>query len=492
MLPPSFFLVLNPQFSSIINPQSSILNHRSSIINPQSSSRSIRELQDDLFGSHKTSADSQADEPLAARMRPRTFDEFVGQSHLVGSDAALRKAVENGRFGSLIFWGPPGVGKTTLAEIIASTSDAHFSRVSAVSAGVADLRKIIEEARARQKLGKRTILFIDEIHRFNKAQQDAILPVVENGTVALIGATTENPSFEVNSALISRSRVYVLNALEDEEIRLVLRRALAVPERGLGGSGISIDPEAEDAMVNLANGDARSVLNMLELCAEALAPGESAISLDLLQSAVQRRSIMFDKGGEMHYDLISALHKTVRGSDVDASLYWLARMLEGGEDPLYLARRLVRMASEDIGLADPAALPLAIAAQQAVHFLGMPEGALALAEITAYLAAAPKSNALYTAFKGAQNDVLETRNDPVPLHLRNSPTELMKKLGYGKGYKYAHDFEGAFVYQQNLPSALEDKTYYSPTTRGEEAKIAERLARWRELAEIERKKNGPE
>ena len=442
----------------------------------------------DLFSSPEPAAPAE-DAPLAARMRPRTFDEFVGQPHLVGPEAALRRAVENGKFGSIIFWGPPGVGKTTLAELIASISHAHFSRVSAVSAGVADLRKIIEEARARRKLGSRTILFIDEIHRFNKAQQDAILPVVEDGTVTLIGATTENPSFEVNSALLSRSRVYVLNALEDEEIRHVIERALADPERGLGNSNVTVEPDALEAMVNLANGDARSALNMLEMSVESIPPDQpKIITIELLRSVVQRRSVMFDKSGEMHYDLISALHKTVRGSDVDASLYWLARMLEGGEDPLYLARRLVRMASEDIGLADPYALPLAMAAQQAVHFLGMPEGALALAEITAYLAAAPKSNALYKAYGAARADVQETRNDPVPLHLRNAPTGLMKGLGYGKGYKYAHNYEGGFVYQQNLPEALEGKVYYEPTDRGEEQRIAERLEEWRRLAAEERTK----
>ena len=444
-------------------------------------------MQQDLFGGGEGPGKEDTSPPLAARMRPRTFDEFVGQPHLIGPDAALRRAVENGRFGSIILWGPPGVGKTTLAELIAGVSHSQFARVSAVSAGVADLRKIIEEARARRKLGQRTILFIDEIHRFNKSQQDAILPVVEDGTVTLIGATTENPSFEVNSALLSRSRVYVLNSLSDEEVKLVIDRALAEPERGFGGE-VELDEDAAAAMVNLANGDARSALNMLELCVLSLAPDEpKRVTVEILKSAVQRRSVMFDKSGDMHYDTISALHKTVRGSDVDASLYWLARMLEGGEDPLYLARRLIRMATEDIGLADPQALVLAIAAQQAVHFMGMPEGALALAEITAYLAAAPKSNAVYAAFSRAKADVEQTRNDPVPEHLRNAPTGLMKDLGYGAGYKYAHDYEGGFVYQQNLPEALEGKVYYEPTNRGEELKIAERLAERREIAKKARR-----
>jgi putative ATPase len=355
---------------------------------------------------------------------------------------------------------------------------------------VADLRKVVEEARQRRKATggrQRTILFIDEIHRFNKAQQDAILPMVENGTVSLLGATTENPSFEVNAALLSRSRVFVMRALSDEEIRLVIRRALADPLRGLGREAIELQPAAEEALVNLANGDARSALNILELTvttaptpAEAAAP--AIIDVEAIENAVQRRSLLYDKGGEMHYDIISALHKSIRGSDPDATLYWVARMLESGEDPLYVARRLVRMAVEDIGLADPQALPLAMAAQQAVHFLGLPEGALALAECAVYLATAPKSNRLYTGYAQAQADVLQTRNDPVPLHLRNAPTQLMKNLGYGKDYKYAHDYEGGFVYQQNLPESLEDRRYYEPTGRGYEAELTKRLAGWRSQA----------
>lgn len=423
-------------------------------------------------------------------MRPQSFEEFFGQGHLVGPNAAFRRAVEADRLGSVIFWGPPGVGKTTLAEIVAHTTSAAFERVSAVSAGVADLRRIVDEARRRRAKPtgppslfddpsgrpKRTILFIDEIHRFNKAQQDAVLPYVEDGTISLIGATTENPSFEVNSALLSRSRVYVLNALEDDEIREVLRRALHDP-RGLADQ-VTLSEEAENALVGLANGDARSSLNMLELCAGvSLTPH---IELETVKSAIQQRTMLYDKGGEQHFDLISALHKTVRGSDVDASLYWLARMLEGGEDPMYVARRIVRMAVEDIGLADPRALPLAMAAQQAMHLQGMPEGALALAEAVAYLAAAPKSNALYRAYGAALADVKESRNDPVPLHLRNAPTGLMKQLGYGAGYRYAHDFEDGIVAQQNLPESLGARTYYEPTGRGFELKIAERLSMVRE------------
>ncbi len=429
--------------------------------------------------------------PLASRMRPLTFADFAGQPHLVAPDAAFRKAVEADRLGSVILWGPPGVGKTTLAEIVAQTTSKHFERVSAVSAGVADLRRIVEEAKFRARPGNQsglfsdadakaplgTVLFIDEIHRFNKSQQDAILPHVEDGTVTLIGATTENPSFEVNAALLSRSRTYVLQALEDEDIRGVVRRALADP-RGLAGE-VEINPDAEDALVNLANGDARSSLNMLELCAGLGSP----ITLETVKSAIQQRNVLYDKDGEQHFDLISALHKCVRGSDPDSALYWLARMLEGGEDPMYLARRIVRMASEDIGLAEPRALQLAMSAQQAVHFVGMPEGALALAQVVVYLSLCPKSNALYLGYKAAVDDVQATRNDPVPTHLRNAPTRLMKELGYGEGYKYAHDFEEGVVAQVNRPDSVADHAYYQPTPRGAEAKLQERMAEIRRIYE---------
>lgn len=430
-----------------------------------------------------------ADAPLAARMRPLSFDEYVGQEHLTAPNAALRRAVESDRLSSLILWGPPGVGKTTLAELIARLTKAYFVRLSATSAGVADLRKVVEEARQRRKASggkQRTIVFIDEIHRFNKAQQDAVLPVVENGTITLIGATTENPSFEVNAALLSRSRLYTMRALADEEISLILDRALSDPERGLGRQDINVSAEAREMLANLANGDARAALNMLEV-AVATAPAPAAgqpitIDRETVENAVQRRAMLYDKNGEYHYDLISALHKSVRGSDPDAALYWLARMLEGGEDPLYLARRLVRMAVEDVGLGDPQALTLAMAAQQAVHFMGMPEGALALAECAVYMATAPKSNRIYNAYNQAQADVLKTRNDPVPLHLRNAPTNLMKNLGYGKEYRYAHDYEGGYVYQQNLPEALEGTQYYHPTNRGYEKEVSDRLNHWRNLA----------
>jgi len=406
-------------------------------------------------------------------MRPRSFADFVGQPHLVGENAAFRKAAEADRLGSAILWGPPGVGKTTLASIVAGVTSADFRAVSAVNAGVADLRKVVELARQARRMGRRTILFIDEIHRFNKSQQDAILPVVEDGTVTLIGATTENPSFEVNSALLSRSRVYVMKSLEDEEVEALLMRAFTDSERGLGRSAEDIEPDALAAIADLANGDARSALNLLELVA-TIQPDR--IGMADLEAAAQRRHLAYDKDGEQHFDLISALHKSIRGSDVDASLYWLARMLEGGEEPLYIARRLVRAASEDIGLADPHAITLAISVQQTVHFLGMPECAVALAQLTAFLAAAPKSNAVYKAYNRAVRDVEETRNDPVPMHLRNAPTKLMKELEYGKGYKYAHDFDGGVVFQQNLPDRLAGRVYYEPTDRGQERKIAERMA----------------
>ena len=419
--------------------------------------------------------------PLATRMRPRTLDELVGQEQVVGPGTLLRRAVEADKLSSLILWGPPGSGKTTLARIVANTTKAHFASVSAVSSGVADLRAAIKEASERLGMhGQRTVLFIDEIHRFNKAQQDAILPYVEDGTVILIGATTENPSFEVNSPLLSRSRVVVLRALADDDIATIVRRALADPDRGLGKLDLPIADDALDLLVNLANGDARFALNTLEFAATGTGYGDHPeITAELVQEAAQRRAATYDKGGEDHFDAISALHKTLRGSDPDAALYWLARMLERGDDPLYVARRLVRFATEDVGLADPQALPLAIAAQQAVHFLGLPEGALALAELAVYLALAPKSNAVYRGYGAAQRDVADTRNDPVPLHLRNAPTALMKAQGYGKGYRYAHDYEEGIVAQQNLPENLAGRRYYEPTDRGFEEQLSKRLDRIR-------------
>jgi len=420
--------------------------------------------------------------PLAARMRPQTFAEFVGQEHLVAEGRVFRKCIEADQLPSMIFWGPPGSGKTTLAHIIANITRSQFSPLSAVSAGVADLRRVIGEAENRLKLsGQRTILFIDEIHRFNKAQQDAILPFVENGTMTFIGATTENPSFEVIAPLLSRCRVFRLNLLSDEEVRLIVERAIKDEERGLGKSQISISAEAKGHVVTVSNGDARVALNALEMAAFATLPdgdGRRSIDLSAIEEALQHRALLYDKSGDQHYDLISALHKSLRGSDPDAALYWLGRMLEAGEDPLYIARRLVRFASEDVGVADPQALVIAVAAQQAVHFVGLPEGSLALAEAVVYLAAAPKSNSLYRAYSRVQQDIKHGRNEPVPLHLRNPVTGLMRQTGYGKGYKYAHDYPDHFVKQQNLPSSLQGKRYYIPGDQGYEKEIAAKLKRW--------------
>ncbi len=400
--------------------------------------------------------------PLAARMRPATLAEFVGQQHIVGEGRALRAAIERDDVPSLILWGPPGTGKTTLAQIVAATTGAYFAQMSAVSAGVADLRKVVAAAQTRRRMGQRTVLFIDEIHRFNKAQQDAVLPYVENGTVTLIGATTENPSFEVISALLSRSRVFVLQPLTDEEVGGIVDRALSDATRGLGDRRLMLEPDARETLVSLANGDARTALNTLEFAANA-APLDGSggrISRELILDAMQRRAATYDKGGDAHYDTISAFIKSVRASDADASIYWLARMLDAGEDPLFVARRLVILASEDVGLADSRGLQVAMAAQQAVHFVGMPEGFFPLAHATLYLARAPKSNSVGRAYGAALADVQETRNDPVPLHLRNAPTGLMRHLGYGKDYHYAHDDYS--IKQQNLPGNLKDRRYYEP------------------------------
>jgi len=419
--------------------------------------------------------------PLAAKMRPRNFAEFVGQEHLVAENRVLRRCIESDQLPSMLLWGPAGSGKTSLAYIIASVTSSHFSPLSAVSAGVADLRRVIDEAKKRLRLsGQRTILFIDEIHRFNKAQQDSVLPFVENGTITLIGATTENPSFEVISPLLSRCRTFRLNLLSDEEIKLVVERAIKDEERGLGELKISISEEALQHLVTISNGDARVALNALEMVTFATSPdseGQRLINLPAIEEALQHRALLYDKSGDQHYDLISALHKSLRGSDPDAALYWLGRMLEAGEDPLYIARRLVRFASEDVGMADPQALMIAVAAQQAVHFVGLPEGNLALAEAVVYLAAAPKSNSLYQAYSKVQEDIQQGRNEPVPLHLRNPVTGLMRQMGYGKGYKYDHDYPGHFVKQQNLPPSLQGKRYYIPSDQGYEKEIADRLKR---------------
>jgi putative ATPase len=420
--------------------------------------------------------------PLAARMRPRTFAEFVGQEHLVGEGKVFRTFIEADRLPSLMLWGPPGSGKTTLATIIANVTKSHFAPLSAVNAGLADLRKIIEEARQRLKLtGQHTILFIDEIHRFNKAQQDAILPYAENGVVTVIGATTENPSFEVISPLLSRSRVFTLNALSNDDIRVIVERALKDEERGLGSYKVKMDEDAMEYLVVISNGDARAAMNTLEIAVQATPPeadGSRKLHLAMIEDVLQRRALLYDKGGEQHYDIISALHKSMRGSDPDAALYWLGRMIEAGEDPLYIVRRLIRFASEDVGMADPQALVVAVAAQQAVHFIGMPEGNLALAEVVVYLATAPKSNSLYTAYSRVKKDVDQGRNDPVPLHLRNAPTGLMKDLGYGKGYKYAHDYPEHFVHQTYLPDKLKGARYYYPGEYGYEKEIRARMKAW--------------
>jgi putative ATPase len=406
--------------------------------------------------------------PLAARMRPRTLDEFVGQEHLVGPGRVLRRAIEADTLPSMVLWGPPGSGKTTLAEVLANATNCRFVALSAVTAGVADLRREVEEARKALADGRRTVLIIDEIHRFNKAQQDAILPHVERGTIVLIGATTENPSFEVISALLSRTRVYTLRALTDAELELIVRRALSDDERGLGAWLVELGDEGLAWLVTQANGDARVALNTLELAAAATKPdstGRRRIDLPTLHDAMQRRSLQYDKGGDLHYDVISAFIKSIRGSDPDAALYWLARMLDAGEDVMFIARRLVILASEDVGLADPRALPLAVAAQQAAHFVGLPEALYPLAEATIYLASAPKSNTVKTSYFAALQDVEQTRADPVPLHLRNAVTPLMRSLGYGKGYKYAHNYEGGVVEQQHLPDNLSGRRYFQPTER---------------------------
>ena len=420
--------------------------------------------------------------PLAARMRPRSFDEFVGQEHIVGPDTVLRRAIEAGRIPSFVLWGPPGTGKTTLALLVASLTDSHFEPISAVASGVADLRRIVKEAGDRLGMhGRRTVLFIDEIHRFNKSQQDAILPYVEDGTVILIGATTENPSFEVVSPLLSRTRVFALRSLEPEQMERIIRAAAEDRERGLGQASPRLDEDAMASLVTLSDGDGRSALNALELATAAAKPDDSGvlrIAKTVVEDAMQQRALHYDKAGDQHYDTISAFIKCVRGSDPDASVYWLARMIEAGEDPMFIARRLVILASEDVGMADPQALSVAMAAQQAVHFVGMPEGRIPLAEATVYLASAPKSNSAYKAIDAALDDVKKTRNEPVPLHLRNAVTGLMRGMGYGEGYQYAHDHDEHFAPMQNMPESLKGRRYYTPSDEGYEKEAAERLRRW--------------
>ena len=414
--------------------------------------------------------------PLAERMRPRTIAEFAGQQHLLGPGKPLRLAIDNDDASSMIFWGPPGVGKTTLAKIIAQRTEASFIEFSAVLSGIKEIKQVMVEAEKAAGFGSRTILFVDEIHRFNKAQQDAFLPYVERGTIRLIGATTENPSFEINAALLSRCRVYTLVGLGEDEVIALLTRALHDTERGLGASGITVDEEALGTIAAYASGDARTALNALEVSARlAEGRGETLITKAVASEAMQRRMLLYDKKGEQHYDVVSALHKSVRNSDPDAALYWLGRMLEAGEDPMYCARRVVRMAVEDIGLAAPEALNLCLSARDAMHFLGRPEGDLALAQAVVYLALAPKSNAVYTAYGEVKADIQRTVAEPVPLHLRNAPTRLMKSLDYGKEYQYAHDVEGRVADMECLPASLAGRRYYQPTGEGREKQLAARM-----------------
>jgi putative ATPase len=431
--------------------------------------------------------------PLADRMRPKRLEDFVGQSKLLGKGSLLRRAIEEDRLFSVILWGPPGCGKTTLARVVAAETRSHFETFSAVLSGVKEIRAVVEEAKAQRRYHqKKTVLFVDEIHRFNKAQQDAFLPHVESGLLTLIGATTENPSFEVISPLLSRTRVMVLEPFSEDDLSIILMRAIHDKENGLGSLSLTIDPDALEHIVWSANGDARTALNNLEAAASLIQEKEvtgQKITRAIVASALERKPLLYDKDGEEHYNLISAFHKSLRGSDPDAALYWLGRMLEAGEDPLYVARRMVRFASEDVGNADPTALSVAVSAMQAFQFVGLPEGDLALAQAAVYLATAPKSNALYAGYGQVKKTIAETGTLPVPLHIRNAPTRLMKELGYGKDYKYAHDAPNAYVPQEYLPDELRNRVYYRPTDRGYEKLIKERLTKWRKLKASLRRKN---
>ena len=433
----------------------------------------------DLF-EHYPKEQTNKKVPLADRMRPRCLDGFVGQRHILGKECFLRKSIESGEVCSLIFWGPPGSGKTTLAHIIAQSTNYHFVSFSAVTSGIKEIKKVIQESHHHGK----TLLFVDEIHRFNKAQQDAFLPHIEKGAITFLGATTENPSFEVVSPLLSRSKVLVLEALSEDDLLTILHRALADEEWGLGNYTAEIDPQALKHLARHSHGDARVALNSLEILVQTTAPnaqGVRVVPLSLAEGAMQKKSLLYDKNGEEHYNLISALHKSMRGGNPDAALYWLVRMLEAGEDPLYLARRMVRFASEDIGNADPQALQVAISAKEAFHFIGLPEGKLALAQAAVYLSTAPKSNAICSAYASAEADVRQEGALPVPLHIRNAPTKLMGKLGYGKGYRYAHHYPHAYVQQEYLPEKLRGRVYYHPADRGFEKIIKDRLQMWRKV-----------
>lgn len=421
--------------------------------------------------------ENQESLPLAARLRPRTLSEFAGQTHLLGEGKVLRRLIESDKIGSMIFWGPPGVGKTTLARIIAGRTKANFIDFSAVTSGIKEIKQVMEEAEKGRRFGSKTILFVDEIHRFNKAQQDAFLPYVEKGSIILIGATTENPSFEVNGALLSRCKVFVLQALKTEELAWLIERALK-DSRGFGDQDIDIAPDIINTIAEFANGDARSALSTLEMAVlngDVDEKGKITVTRETVEQCTQKKSLLYDKTGEEHYNLISALHKSMRNSDPDAAVYWLARMLEAGEDPLYVARRVTRFASEDIGLADPRALEVAVSAYQACHFIGMPECSVHLTEAVVYMSLAPKSNALYVAYERAKKDALTMLAEPVPLVIRNAPTKLMKELDYGKGYQYAHDTADKLTNMQCLPDSLLGKEYYFPTEEGTEAKFKARL-----------------